>query len=49
LASRQVPLGSQIKWQKQALQLIDEKDKVEYQSRLDLYKAHKPFREEPKK
>ena len=38
-----------VKWQKQALQLIDEKDRADYQSRLELYKAHKPYREEQTK
>jgi hypothetical protein len=36
-----------VKWQKQALQLIDKMDRGDYQSRLELYKAHKPYREVP--
>ena len=38
-----------VKWQKQALQLIDVKDRAEFQSRLELYQAHKPYREVPAK
>jgi hypothetical protein len=29
--------------------MASEKDKADYQPRLDLYKAHKPYREEARK
>jgi tetratricopeptide (TPR) repeat protein len=38
-----------VKWQTKALEIAAEKKKPDYQSRLDLYKAHKPFRDEPKR
>jgi hypothetical protein len=39
---------SAVKWETKARDLAPEKDKSACQSRLDLYKAHKPYREEPK-
>jgi tetratricopeptide (TPR) repeat protein len=38
-----------VKWETKALEMAAEKDKPRYQSRLDLYKSGKPYREEPKK
>ncbi len=38
-----------VKWQTKARDMASEKQKADFQSRLDLYKAHKPCREEPKK
>ncbi len=40
---------SAVKWQTKAVQQADLAHKAEFQSRLDLYKAHKAYREEPKK
>jgi tetratricopeptide (TPR) repeat protein len=36
------------KWEAKALDTVPEKKRADYQSRLDLYKAHKPYRDEPK-
>jgi hypothetical protein len=38
-----------VKWQMKACDMVSGKERAEYQSRLDLYKAHKPYREEVKK
>jgi Flp pilus assembly protein TadD len=38
-----------VKWQTKARDMVSEKEKADYQSRLDLYKAHKPYRYEVKK
>ena len=40
---------SAVKWQDKAISLASEELKGELRSRLDLYKAHKPYRDEPKK
>ena len=40
---------SAVKWEMKALELADEKSKGDLRSRLDLYKTHKPYREEVKK
>jgi tetratricopeptide (TPR) repeat protein len=37
-----------VKWQTKARDLVSEKEKADYQSRLDRYKAHKAYRDEPK-
>lgn len=41
--------GAAVKWQTKALEMAAEKKKPDYQSHLDHYKAHKPYREEPKR
>jgi len=38
-----------IKWQEKAIDVAPEKQKMKLRSRLDLYKARKPYRSEPKK
>jgi len=38
-----------VKWAEKAIELAPEKSKGDFQSRLDLYKAHKPSRQEVKK
>jgi serine/threonine-protein kinase len=38
-----------VKWQQKATDMADDEEKEDYQSRLDLYKAGKPYREELKK
>ena len=38
-----------VKWQTKAVELASERLKAELRSHVDLYKAHKPYREEPKK
>ena len=38
-----------VKQVEKAIELTPQKEKADYQSRLDLYKAHKPYREEVKK
>ena len=38
-----------VKWQSKAMELASEKEKVSYRSRLDLYKAGKPYHVERKK
>lgn len=38
-----------VKWQEKAVELAPADKKFAYQSRLDLYKAHKPYREEVKR
>jgi tetratricopeptide (TPR) repeat protein len=40
---------SAVKWQTKARDMAAQSKKADYQSRLDLYKAHKPYRDEPKK
>jgi len=40
---------SAVKWAVKAIDLAPEKLRGDYQSRLDLYKAHKPYRDEVKK
>jgi tetratricopeptide (TPR) repeat protein len=40
---------SAVKWQTKARDMASEQEKVVYQSRLVLYKAHKPYRQEVKK
>jgi tetratricopeptide (TPR) repeat protein len=38
-----------VKWQTKARDMAPQNEKAEYQSRLDLYKARKPYRDDPKK
>ena len=38
-----------VKWQTKAVELASERLKAELRSHVDLYKAHKPYRDEPKK
>jgi tetratricopeptide (TPR) repeat protein len=38
-----------VKWQTKALELASEKKKADYQSRLEQYNAHEPYREQPKR
>ncbi len=38
-----------VKWQGKVIELAPEKGKAILRSRLDLYKAHKPYREDVKK
>jgi tetratricopeptide (TPR) repeat protein len=38
-----------IKWQTEAVAIVPAAAKSDYQSRLDLYKAHQPYREKPTK
>jgi tetratricopeptide (TPR) repeat protein len=38
-----------VKGELKAIELVSEKEKADYRSRLDLYKSHKPFRDESKK
>ena len=40
---------SAVEWQTKARDLAPEKEKADFESRLDLFKAHKPYREEVKK
>jgi tetratricopeptide (TPR) repeat protein len=40
---------SAVNWQTKARDMASEREKADYQSRLDLYIAHKPYREEEKK
>ena len=37
-----------VKWQTKAVELAPEANKADYRSRLELYRAGKPYREEPK-
>jgi Tfp pilus assembly protein PilF len=41
--------ASAVKWETRARDMAPEKEPADYQSRLDLYKAHKPYREQVKK
>ncbi len=38
-----------VKWQTKALEIAPVKKRFDYQSRVDLYKVHKPYRDEPKR
>jgi len=38
-----------IRWQEKAINLVPEKDQANYRTRLELYKAGKPYREPPLK
>jgi tetratricopeptide (TPR) repeat protein len=38
-----------VEWQTKARNMVSEKDKADYQARLNLFEAHKPYREEVKR
>jgi tetratricopeptide (TPR) repeat protein len=38
-----------VKWQQKATDMANDEEKEDYQSRLDVYKAGKPYREDPRK
>jgi tetratricopeptide (TPR) repeat protein len=41
--------ASAVEWETKARDMASDKDKADFQSRLDLYKAHKPYRQEVKR
>jgi tetratricopeptide (TPR) repeat protein len=40
---------SAVKWQTKAIEIAPEKKRFDFEARLDLYKARRPYREEPKR
>jgi hypothetical protein len=41
--------GAAVNWQSKAIELVAAKEKADFQSRLELYRAHKRYRAEPSK